>query len=129
MVFLGDSIAYFVGMRFGKHRLAEKLSPKKSIEGAIGGGVASVGAALFWLHVIQPTISREWYWKMILFSVIGGMLAQFGDLFESLLKRSQQIKDSGQFLPGHGGILDRVDGLAIITPFFYFFLRFVLGES
>jgi phosphatidate cytidylyltransferase len=66
---------------------------------------------------------------MILFSVIGGMLAQFGDLFESLLKRSQQIKDSGQFLPGHGGILDRVDGLAIITPFFYFFLRFVLGES
>ena len=63
IVFMGDSAAYFVGLKFGKHRLAEKLSPKKSIEGAIGGMVASVAAAFLWLHFIQPTYTGEWYWE------------------------------------------------------------------
>ena len=127
MVFVGDSAAYFVGKFFGRHSLAERVSPKKTVEGAIGAGVGCFLASLVWMKVvghIDPSSTNGI--RILLFSPVISALAQFGDLFESVLKRSQDKKDSGTFLPGHGGLLDRVDGLALSSPVFYFFIRYAL---
>ncbi len=127
MVFIGDSAAYFAGSWFGRHTLAVRVSPKKTVEGAIAAGIASLGAAVFWMKFIgnMDPLSVNGI-RLMLFSPIVSGLAQFGDLFESVLKRSQHKKDSGTFLPGHGGLLDRVDGLALSSPMFYFFIRYCL---
>lgn len=129
VVFLGDTAAYFVGRVFGKHLLAPLVSPKKTIEGAVGAIVASILISAVWLfflskHEKTPVFIAQ----VLLFAPIGSVLAQLGDLFESLLKRSQAKKDSGSFLPGHGGILDRIDGWALAAPVFYFFLVAVLDR-
>lgn len=127
IVFIGDTAAYFVGLTIGKHRLATLLSPKKSIEGCIGALVASVLVAWGWLYFMnQKPLSHEYVWKILLMSPVASGLAQLGDLFESMFKRSQLQKDSGVFLPGHGGILDRVDGLALVSPVYYFYLYFLI---
>ncbi len=130
MVFLGDTAAYFVGSWFGKHKLATRVSPKKTVEGAIAAGVASVLASVFWMKFIgnlEPFSVNGI--RIMFFAPVISALAQFGDLFESVLKRSQQKKDSGSFLPGHGGLLDRVDGLALSSPMFYFFIRYCLERQ
>ncbi len=130
LVFGGDTAAYFVGKRFGKKPLAPHLSPKKTVEGAIAAVSISFGMALFWVYVIYPGPLEPGYaMKVLIFAPVVSVLAQFGDLFESLLKRSQGSKDSGTFLPGHGGILDRVDGLALAAPAFYFYLAYVLERA
>ncbi|MBI1860787.1 MAG: phosphatidate cytidylyltransferase [Deltaproteobacteria bacterium] len=128
IVFSGDSFAYFVGRAMGQSVLASKLSPKKTVEGAVGGLLGSLLFAYLWIVVLHP-YSPDWrFWVVV---VMVNVLGQLGDLFESLLKRSQREKDSGTFLPGHGGILDRIDGLAFASPFYYaallFFLR--VGEN
>lgn len=128
VVFLGDTAAYFVGMKLGKHRLAPHISPKKSIEGAVASVVASVAVGVAWCYgVLHEDLSSALSLQIITFCPILSALAQTGDLFESMLKRSRTIKDSGSLLPGHGGILDRVDGLFLSAPLFYFYLRFILG--
>lgn len=129
VVFLGDTIAFLVGRTWGKHSLASLVSPKKTVEGAAGGIVGSLAGALVWFAIFRG--EAEWgdktFWALTLASPILGALGQLGDLFESLLKRSRHQKDSGAFLPGHGGMLDRVDGLALSAPLFYFYLQVVFG--
>jgi phosphatidate cytidylyltransferase len=127
MVFVGDTAAYFGGTKFGKRKLATQISPKKTIEGAFSAVLASVLVTLIWVKWICPEpIAQEIFWKLVILSVLISVLAQAGDLFESVLKRSQLQKDSGTFLPGHGGILDRVDGLAFTSPVFYMSLQYFL---
>jgi phosphatidate cytidylyltransferase len=136
LVFFGDTAAYFVGMRMGKHRLAPKLSPKKSIEGAIAAFVVTTLVAFLWVklaphHRLDPIVDGYGYdfgGKVMWFAPLVSFLAQAGDLLESLFKRSQAQKDSGHLLPGHGGILDRVDGLALVAPIYFFFMMFVVGS-
>jgi len=129
IVFVGDTAAYFVGKSLGKHRLATLLSPKKSVEGAIGAVLASVVVAGVWLYTLnEHPLDTHYVLKILGFAPVLSGLAQLGDLFESMFKRSQLQKDSGNFLPGHGGVLDRVDGLALVSPVYYFFILFILGR-
>jgi len=126
IVFVGDTAAYFGGMAWGKTKLASQISPKKTIEGSVSALIASVLMGVLWAHFIYPdSMALEKYWRIILFIPLLSCLAQLGDLFESVLKRSQMQKDSGTFLPGHGGILDRVDGLALAAPGFYLCLYYL----
>lgn len=107
-----DTCAYFIGLRFGKHKIWPKISPKKSIEGSAGGlvGCILVGSILG-LNFGQAPMSC-----FIVLCLILGILAQLGDFFESALKRSREIKDSGTIFPGHGGVLDRMDSLLFVIP-------------
>ena len=108
----GDTGGYFAGRYLGKHKLYEAVSPKKTIEGSIGGLAGSVLGALcahFWYLPSIPLLDA------LVLAVVGGALGQAGDLGESLIKRSTGVKDSGQIVPGHGGILDRVDALIMTT--------------
>jgi phosphatidate cytidylyltransferase len=129
VVFLGDTVAFLVGRKWGKHSLASLVSPKKTVEGAAGGIAGSIVGALGWLLLFRGDAAwgGRTFWILVLAAPVLGALGQFGDLFESLLKRSRQQKDSGAFLPGHGGMLDRVDGLALSAPLFYFYLVLVSG--
>ncbi|MFM8313069.1 MAG: phosphatidate cytidylyltransferase, partial [Deltaproteobacteria bacterium] len=129
IVFIGDSAAYFVGMKWGRRPLASKVSPKKTIEGAVAAVVASVAVTGVWMGwIYEGVVDQSFVLRLILVTPVISVLAQLGDLFESVLKRSQGQKDSGVFLPGHGGILDRVDGLAFSTPVFYFYVTRVLEK-
>lgn len=109
---INDTGAYCTGMLFGKHRLFERISPKKSWEGSIGGGVFSIIAAIVMAHYF-PFMSISIWTGLALTVVIFGTL---GDLTESLLKRTIGIKDSGNILPGHGGMLDRFDSTLMAVP-------------
>jgi phosphatidate cytidylyltransferase len=112
LVWLNDTGAYVFGMLFGKHRLFERISPKKSWEGAIGGTIVTLVLG-YWMNFFVPSLSRtDWIVLSLLVSVFG----VYGDLFESLLKRIAGVKDSGTLMPGHGGILDRMDSLLFIIP-------------
>jgi len=120
-VFLGvwgfDSGAFFAGHFFGKHKLAPAISPAKTWEGVAGGLVFSIAAAL--LFTTWP-LGVPWY-LAILLGILIGIAATLGDLAESLIKRQTHVKDSGQFMPGHGGLLDRIDSLlfAVIVVFIF----------
>lgn len=113
----GDAGAYFTGIRYGKRKLMEHISPNKSIEGAIGGLITSVVLSLLSKTYI-PSVS---FFDLAILGVIVGVLSQLGDLAESLIKRDTGIKDSGT-LPGLGGILDILDSLLFSIPFVYFYL-------
>ena len=129
LVFIGDTSAYFVGSRWGRHRLAPHISPKKSVEGAIAATLSAPVVALVWLRITGGLSQESVYiWHILIMSPFVSLLAQAGDLFESILKRSQSRKDSGHLFPGHGGILDRIDGLALSAPFFYFYLVNIVGR-
>lgn len=109
-----DTVAYFFGMRFGKHKIWPKVSPKKSVEGSAAGLAASVVVAVcFGLAFGVPATGISDY---ALLGLVLGVMAQLGDFFESALKRSRSVKDSGNVLPGHGGVLDRVDSLLFVIP-------------
>jgi phosphatidate cytidylyltransferase len=114
---MGDIGCYLVGTRFGKRPLIPRISPKKSVEGAIGGLVFSMLAAM----VFQPVFNFS-FWHLSLIGLGLGILGQLGDLSESLLKRDCQIKDSGNLIPGLGGVLDAVDSLIFTAPVFYFYI-------
>ena len=116
LVAIADSGAYFTGKAFGKNKLAPQLSPGKTREGALGGlaGVLIWSILGAWFFNLP---SSDWIYFIGL-SVVSGMLSVSGDLFESLIKREAGMKDSGNILPGHGGILDRVDGLIAVLPLF-----------
>jgi phosphatidate cytidylyltransferase len=114
-----DTGAYIAGTLFGRRKLFERISPKKSWEGALGGAVLAVAFA-FGIAYFFDTLER-WQWLSISAIIIVG--GTYGDLVESLLKRTIEIKDSGNSLPGHGGFLDRFDGLLISAPFIVAFLE------
>lgn len=117
-----DTCAYVVGMLFGKHKLAPVLSPKKSIEGAIGGivGSALVGA-VYAYFVVESVISEQRIiGAFILISAVGAVISQVGDLAASAIKRNHEIKDYGKLIPGHGGVMDRFDSVIFTAPMIYF---------
>ena len=117
-----DTCAYCVGMLIGKHKMAPVLSPKKSIEGAVGG---VVGAAL--LGVIYAAATQGKMAEYALICAVGALISMVGDLAASAIKRNQNIKDYGKLIPGHGGILDRFDSVIITAPVIYYLAKIILG--
>ena len=128
-VFACDTAALFVGRAWGKHRLAPTISPKKTWEGAIGGFLAAPAAAVIiyaLLNVADVSLPTG-YVQIVFLGCLVGVVAQLGDLLESLLKRRAGAKDSGRLLPGHGGILDRIDSLVITGAIIYYYVVWVVG--
>lgn len=119
-IWANDSFAYLTGITIGKNRMCERISPKKSWEGFVGGVVASVGFAALWGHLLGGNIA-VWAGLGAVIAVTGVA----GDFVESLFKRSAGVKDSGSFLPGHGGMLDRFDALFISAPYVVLYLIIV----
>lgn len=117
-----DIMAYFTGMFLGKHKLCPKISPKKTIEGSIGGILGSVilCAVFSWIFVPRLLV------HCIIIGVLGGIISQFGDLTASIFKRKMGIKDYGNLIPGHGGILDRFDSVLFTAPMVYYYILLVL---
>lgn len=115
-----DSCAYFIGIRYGKHKLAPRISPKKSVEGALGGLAGGIIAA-----IVVTLIAAKPFWPMLLLGVLTVVVGQFGDLIESIIKRNAGVKDSGSFLPGHGGALDRFDSILLAVPAVFFVVAYV----
>lgn len=124
LVWATDIMAYVVGKSIGKHPLAPLISPKKTWEGAIGGAVGAVLAAAVLKLLLLPFLAWP---HVIVLALLCGVFSQLGDLAESRMKRSVGVKDSGTFLPGHGGFLDRFDALILAAPSVYLYLQFVAG--
>lgn len=124
-----DTCAYCVGMLIGKHKMAPRLSPKKSVEGGIGGilGAALLGA-LFALAMNQWAGAEASVLHYALICAVGGMISQVGDLAASAIKRNHDIKDYGKLIPGHGGILDRFDSVIFTAPVIYYLSVFLAGN-
>ncbi|HOO27895.1 MAG TPA: phosphatidate cytidylyltransferase [Lachnospiraceae bacterium] len=126
LIFIGswicDTCAYCTGMLFGKHKLAPVLSPKKSVEGSVGGviGAAAVAALFVYFLVVRMTPSPEIIGTFIIIAAVGAVVSQVGDLAASAIKRNHNIKDYGNLIPGHGGILDRFDSVIFTAPMIYF---------
>jgi len=118
-IWLNDAIAYILGIKFGKHKLSPDISPNKSIEGSLAGLTAGIIWSLFLSKFIGISILHA-----IVLGCFISILAQIGDLSESLLKRKMQVKDSGSLLPGHGGVLDRMDSFILTVPVLYYYLLF-----
>ncbi len=114
---LSDSGAYFTGVFFGKHKLCPKISPKKTVEGFIGGIVTSVVLCtlIAWIYA-QLAHADVILWRVALLTLIGAPVSVMGDLFASLIKRQHDVKDYGWILPGHGGIMDRFDSVIFVAP-------------
>ncbi|MBP5260197.1 MAG: phosphatidate cytidylyltransferase [Paludibacteraceae bacterium] len=122
LIWVNDTGAYLVGTLLGKHRLFERVSPKKSWEGSLGGLVFTwIGALLFWYLTGEQQNCWQWFVLASLIVVFG----TYGDLLESLLKRSVGVKDSGNILPGHGGVLDRFDSILVATPVVLCYLEII----
>jgi len=122
VVWISDTAQFYVGSRFGRRRLAPAISPKKSVEGAIGGFVAGVAAMIAVGRLWLPAVGIPGL------AATGAALVALGiagDLFESLLKRSANVKDSSALIPGHGGVLDRIDALLFVLPGYYLILALV----
>ena len=111
-IWLSDTGAYCVGSLIGRHRLFERISPKKSWEGSIGGGIVAIGSSFIFAHYFPIMNMAEWAGLALIVVIFG----TWGDLTESLLKRQLHIKDSGAILPGHGGMLDRFDSALMAIP-------------
>ena len=122
VVFAGDTGAYFVGSYFGRRKLCPSISPGKTLEGSAAGLAANVAAGLVFSQLLLPVVSPA---KGLLFCLTVGAAGQVGDLFESEYKRRSRIKDSGSLLPGHGGILDRIDALLFAAPVAYFYKSYI----
>jgi phosphatidate cytidylyltransferase len=123
LLWANDTGAYLVGQAFGRTKLFERHSPKKTWEGFIGGIAISAGAALIFSYYFKDLLWNQWVSVAILISCFGTL----GDLIESMFKRSINVKDSGGILPGHGGLLDRFDGLLLAAPVVYTYLYLVLN--
>ncbi|MDD5219884.1 MAG: phosphatidate cytidylyltransferase [Candidatus Bipolaricaulis sp.] len=129
MVWGYDAGAYFVGSAIGRHQAFPNVSPKKTWEGVAGGFVFAIAGA-----IVGATLSPVWrefaFWggfpHLLASAFLVGWAAQLGDVFASKLKRAADVKDSGVFLPGHGGALDRIDGLLFALPVFYFYFHYIL---
>lgn len=123
VVWLGDTGAYYVGRTLGRHKLAPRISPKKTVEGAAGGLLGSALAALLSKKIFLPGVSVP---TLLILGGILGVAGQLGDLAESALKRGVGIKDSSNLLPGHGGMLDRIDGILFAAPVLFSYATFFL---
>ncbi len=123
MQWVGDTFAFLAGSAFGRHKLRPLLSPKKSVEGTVGGlvGSAAVGAIL-----ALAVFPEQPWWPFAVLGLFMGAFGQLGDLLESQFKRAFGVKDSSRLIPGHGGLLDRMDSLLLTAPLFYLGLRWFL---
>jgi phosphatidate cytidylyltransferase len=118
LIWMNETGAYIVGTAFGRYRLFERVSPKKSWEGFFGGGLFSLLTAIVISRYYTNIMLADW----LIISLIVVVFSTYGDLFESLFKRSINAKDSGTILPGHGGVLDRFDGVMMAAPFVFVYL-------
>ncbi len=125
VVWAGDTFAYYTGSLLGKHRLSPRISPKKTIEGSIGGILGSILVSIIAHFTFLKPISLG---NSILLGFVLNVFGQLGDLAESLLKRGAGVKDSGTLIPGHGGILDRIDSLIFAGPVLFYFLALYLPK-
>lgn len=123
LAFSGDMAAYYVGRAMGKRKLIPWVSPGKTVEGTIALVAGSVAGCLLFKLLFFPQLSAAHF---VILGFVGSTIGQLGDLCESALKRSAGVKDSGTILPGHGGILDRLDCLLFIAPFVYYYQVFVI---
>lgn len=119
-----DTGCYYFGKKFGKHLLSPVISPKKTVEGSIGGAICAVLGALFVGHLIHLGV----YHSLIL-GILCTTFAQIGDLCESLIKRDAGVKDSGDLLPGHGGFLDRTDSYVFTIPIMFYYLKYFVVSN
>jgi phosphatidate cytidylyltransferase len=125
-VWAGDISAFLSGTLLGRHKLYPKISPKKTYEGLVGGIVGSITVALAFALLFIPQLEIGF----CIFLAIGlGVLGQLGDFTESMLKRSAQVKDSGSLIPGHGGMLDRLDSFLFSAPFLHYSLLYLFKET
>ncbi len=115
LIWIADSAAYFVGKKFGKHKLLAKVSPGKTWEGALGALAATLPVTIIGFWLLEPIQS---FFSWMILGLITVIFSMVGDLFESAFKRMRNLKDSGSLLPGHGGILDRIDSLTAAVPIF-----------
>lgn len=126
VIFAGDTGSFYFGKLVGKHRLSQ-ISPGKTWEGALGGLLSNIVCAGIYGYLFFPSLSVS---SIMLLAIAIGISGQFGDLAESMLKRISKVKDSGKILPGHGGLLDRIDSLLFAIPILYLFLSYegILGS-
>jgi phosphatidate cytidylyltransferase len=125
--FSNDTGAFFIGRAWGKHKLASAISPSKTWEGAIGGLISAILGSIviaIVLNLISPFTFK--YWQIIFLGILISLFAQLGDLVESLLKRNTGVKESGNLLPGHGGVLDRFDSLIFVGAVVYYYVIWVV---
>ena len=119
LIWTNDSFAYIVGKNFGKQKLFSSISPKKTVEGFLGG-VFFAALSSYFIALIAPSLS---FTNWLIISVLVSVFGTLGDLVESKYKRQAAVKDSGKIMPGHGGMLDRLDSAIFAAPFIYLFLR------
>jgi phosphatidate cytidylyltransferase len=124
LAFIGDIVALYVGKYFGKHKLVPLVSPGKTVEGFMGLVLSSTAACLIFAYFFLPDVSLV---KIGILAFVGSIIGQLGDICESAIKRSYGLKDASSLLPGHGGILDRLDCLIFIAPFVYYYRVFVIN--
>jgi len=123
IAFAGDVAAYYVGRSLGKRKLLIEVSPGKTVAGTVGLIVGSTIGSIVFMKYFFPSLSL---WHAVFLGLTGGVIGQLGDLTESALKREAGIKDSSSLLPGHGGILDRLDCLLFISPFVFYYKEFII---
>ena len=124
IIWASDTFAYLTGKYFGKHKLAEKISPKKTIEGVIGGLTGGLVTAFVIIYYTGWKLELN-LWQFIILTIIIVIFGTLGDLLESRFKRLAGVKDSGYIIPGHGGILDRLDSFVFVIPFVYVYLLII----
>ncbi len=124
LAFAGDITALYIGKYFGKHKLSPLISPGKTVEGTIGLFLGSTLACLIFSYFSFPGVSLV---KISILAFIGSIIGQLGDLSESAIKRNYGLKDASSLLPGHGGLMDRLDCLLFIVPFVYYYRIYVIG--
>ncbi|MDD2361674.1 MAG: phosphatidate cytidylyltransferase [Oscillospiraceae bacterium] len=129
MPWMCDMGAYFVGTFFGRHKLCPNISPKKTVEGLVGGLIisvlSSVAAGMIYQYYFLKDTATVVLWQLAIVAFICALLSVPGDLFASLIKRQNSVKDFGSIMPGHGGILDRFDSMLLSVPFFYLLVHYL----
>ena len=125
LIWVNDTFAFLVGKTFGKHKLFEKVSPKKTIEGFVGGFIFSIVTGIILAQFLMLQSYIHWVFIAILVSVFGTL----GDLVESKFKRIANVKDSGNIMPGHGGVLDRLDSIIFVAPIVFLFYQIIYYVS
>lgn len=124
VAWIGDTFAYFIGINFGRNKLCPEISPKKSVEGAMGGLLGSILGAIVFGIVVKKALGLETSLPgLASVGLIGGVMSQLGDLTASVLKRYANVKDFGNIMPGHGGVLDRFDSILFAVPVIYYIIE------